>query len=118
MQLLADESTPFNLVQHIRDLEVEISTVKEMGLSGKPDEEVLSFAIKNKLTLITADIEFGNILLYPPASHLGVIVIRYSPRVTPELLRIVSDFVEQHEATNLSKTLVIIDKSKYRVRRY
>ena len=118
MQLLADESTPFNLVQHIRGLEVEISTAKEMGLSGKPDEGVLSFAIKNKLTLITANIEFGNILLYPPASHLGVIVIRYSPRVTPELLRIVSDFVEQYKAADLSKILVVIDKNKYRVRKY
>ena len=118
MQLLADESTPFNLVQHIRGLEVEISTAKEMGLSGKPDEEILSFAIKNKLTLITADIEFGNILLYPPASHLGVVVLRYSPRVTPELLQIVSDFVEKYKATDLFRTLVIIDKNKYRVRKY
>ena len=118
MQLLADESTPFNIVQHILGLEVEISTVKEMGLSGKPDEEIISFVVKNKITLISADIEFGNILLYPPASHLGVIVIRYSPRVISELLQVVSDFIEQHKAANLSKTLVIIDKNKYRVRRY
>jgi|SRR3990167_3098944 len=118
MRLLADESTPFNLVQHIRSLNVEISTAKEEGLSGKNDEEVLSFAVKNKLTLITADIEFGNILLYPPASHLGVIVIRYSPRVTPELLQVISNFIRQSKDTNLSKTLVVIDKNKYRVRRY
>ena len=118
MRLFADESTPHNLVQHLRNSGIEVITVKEKGLSGAEDEKVLKFAVDNKLTLLTADLDFGNILLYPPATHLGVIVVRYYPKVTPQLLKVISLFIENYKGQNLEKTLVIIDKNKYRVRRF
>jgi len=83
MQILADESTPFILVQHIKNIGVRVFTAKEKGLRGKPDEEVLEFAVEHKLIILTSGLDFGNILLYPPTSHL-----------------------------------VVIDKNKYRVRKY
>jgi len=118
MQLFADESTPYNLIQHFRNSGIEVITVKEKGLSGAEDEKVLKFAVDNKLTLLTADLDFGNILLYPPATHLGVIVIRYSPRVTIQLLKVIDAFVGSYKNEDLEKSLIIIDKSKYRVRRF
>ena len=118
MQLFADESTPHNLVQHLRNSGIEVITVKEKGLSGAEDEKVLKFAVDNKLILLTADLDFGNILLYPPAKHLGIIVIRYSPKVTMQLLKVIDDFVGSYKNEDLEKSLIIIDKSKYRVRRF
>ena len=117
MQLFADESTPYNLIQHFINSGIEVITVKEKGFSGAEDEKVLKFAVDNKLILLTADLDFGNILLYPPAKHLGVIVIRYSPKVTIQLLKVIDDFVGSYKNEELEKSLVIIDKNKYRVRR-
>jgi predicted nuclease of predicted toxin-antitoxin system len=71
----------------------DVCTVEAEGLCGRPDHEVLAAASNEGRCLITLDLEFANPLVYPPAGHRGVVVLRVSRRTSKaevlELLELV-----------------------------
>ena len=54
----------------------EVLSLEELTDPSASDPEVLRLAIARDLVLLTNDIGFGNVLLYPPAEHCGMIVLK------------------------------------------
>jgi predicted nuclease of predicted toxin-antitoxin system len=44
-------------------------TVVQQALGGQPDERVIDVCSREQRALVTADLDFSNILTYPPARH-------------------------------------------------
>jgi predicted nuclease of predicted toxin-antitoxin system len=74
---LIDECVGLTTINFLRELGYPLITVEEAEFDGKSDFEILNLAIRKKCVLITEDIEFGNILLYPPKTHHGIILLRF-----------------------------------------
>jgi predicted nuclease of predicted toxin-antitoxin system len=87
-----------------------------VGLSGKPDEEILAYAVMHERVLITIDMDFSNIRYYTPKSHKGIIVAKIRPRNVSEVHRVLEYLLNNTEPDRLSTSLVIVDQSKYRIR--
>ncbi len=51
-------------------------SVVEQALGGQPDERVIDVCRREGRALVTLDLDFSNILAYPPAEFAGVIVLR------------------------------------------
>ena len=80
MRLLADECVSPVTVELLREGGHEVQTAQEARLTGQEDAVVLAHAVGAGQVLITSDMHFSNILLFPPAGHLGIFVLKIRPR--------------------------------------
>ncbi|MDA2938082.1 hypothetical protein MYX75_07465 [Acidobacteria bacterium AH-259-A15] len=73
------------------------------------------------MILLTADKGFGDVRVYPPSMHVGVIVLRITPKDAAEgmvkLHGVVQKLLTESTEEDYSKTLFIVDRSKYRKRK-
>jgi predicted nuclease of predicted toxin-antitoxin system len=51
-------------------------SVVQQALGGQPDERVIDVCSREHRTLVTLDLDFSNILAYPPARFAGIVVLR------------------------------------------
>jgi predicted nuclease of predicted toxin-antitoxin system len=74
---LVDEDLPRSVTRELGSAGVGIVDVRDVGLRGRPDGEVLAYAVREARAVITADVEFGNILRFPLGEHAGILVARF-----------------------------------------
>ena len=79
---LVDEDLPRSLARSLSAAGMQSIHVIEAGLRGRSDSDVLAEANRNRRTLLTADLDFSNLLQYPLGSHAGIVIARF-PNETP-----------------------------------
>jgi len=67
--------------------------------------------------LLTVDLDFANILHYPPQSHAGVIVLRYHIQDEVALDTTLQQALNDLYRSGLRQTLLIVDPRRYRIGR-
>jgi predicted nuclease of predicted toxin-antitoxin system len=87
MNLFADECVYKVTVDLLRSWGHDVLTAQEVGLSGKPDEEILAYAVRHERVLITIDMDFSNIRHYTPESHRGIIVAKIRRATQMQFIR-------------------------------
>lgn len=80
------------------------------------DELLLSYAVSKKRIFLTRDMQFSNILVYPPSMHLGLIVIKIKPHTTDSVHRILKIALSKLDQEKIQQTLIIVDQKKFRMR--
>jgi predicted nuclease of predicted toxin-antitoxin system len=115
---LVDENLPRAVADALIELGLVATTVRQAGLQGAADDVVLHFAVSRNATLITADLDFANLLLFPLGSHSGIVVLR-----VPEdlhymtLVRRVVEVVQGELAPGINGSLAVVTMSRVRIRR-
>ena len=61
-----DENTSRTLVAVLLATGYQAEHVHDIGLQGYPDEAIFAYAQVHEQTIITVDLDFSNILHYPP----------------------------------------------------
>jgi predicted nuclease of predicted toxin-antitoxin system len=59
----------------------EATDVRDIGLAGHKDPAILARAQAMDAVLVTADLEFANLLRFPLGSYAGIIVTRTPNRM-------------------------------------
>ena len=116
MNFLADECVYSITTQLLRSWAHNVLTAQEVGLAGKPDANILAYAVEHKRVLITIDMDFSNIRRYPPESHTGIIVLKIRPRTVEKVHTVLAQVLRDVGIEQLSKSLIMIDQTKYRIR--
>jgi predicted nuclease of predicted toxin-antitoxin system len=57
-------------------LGVDVVDARDVGLSGADDPEVFAHAQQEVRTLVSRDVDFADIIAYPPGKHHGIVVAR------------------------------------------
>jgi predicted nuclease of predicted toxin-antitoxin system len=116
LRFLTDEDVPRSTARVLRDAGFDAIDVRDVGLRGKSDALVFAYAQREERLLITCDLGFSNILRFPPAENVGLLVVRI-PDSEPiesfnhEILRAVTEIGE-----NLRRHLAIVEIGKVRLR--
>jgi hypothetical protein len=55
----------------------DVRLVEEEGLRGAPDVSIGQVAIQEALCLVTLDLDFANVIAFPPHQYSGIIVLRH-----------------------------------------
>lgn len=114
---LVDENTSRTLVSALRAAGYMAEHVYDAGLQGHLDADVYAYAQAHKQTIITIDLDFANIITYPPP-HYGIIVLRIPQNSsTADLIHEVQNALEALSEQSLVNTLVIVEQGRIRVRR-
>ncbi|HCI78372.1 MAG TPA: hypothetical protein DHW02_01625 [Ktedonobacter sp.] len=115
--VLVDENMSRTLVSALQTRGHSAEHVHEIGLNGHPDSEVFAYALAHKKIIITIDLDFSNIIQYPPP-HFGIIVLRIpdSVPVTDRIEEILKS-VDQLKDSDLANTIVIVEQGRMRIRK-
>lgn len=113
---LVDENTSRTLAEALRSSGYVAEHVVEAGLQGHPDANVFAYAQAHHATLITADLDFAQIPVYPPP-HAGILVLRLPDTMpTSELIQEVLRALATLGGQNLADVLFIIEPGRMRRR--
>lgn len=117
LRLLVDENLPRSLTRALREVGHEVWDIRELGLRGISDEQVFRQAQELGAALLSADKGFGNVVRFPPASHLGIVVVRL-PTDMPvaDLCRVVISALKGLEPDELRGRLCIVRPGQVRFR--
>jgi predicted nuclease of predicted toxin-antitoxin system len=114
---LVDENLPRSLAPRLRKVGLEVRDVRDEGLRGRPDPEILEFAVSHGLILITSDLGFGSLLRSFPSCR-GLVIARL-PDDWPASA--IDDAVERAlvrlSEQDLSASLIVIEPDRIRRRR-
>ena len=117
IKFIADECLSDKTVRFLRSLGYEVESVWDLNLRGAPNGGLLKRAIKDKKVFITEGQDFCNIIIYPPHLHHGVIVLKTSLKTEEQIRTVLKAFLSEFKPSDFEKTLIIVDKNRYRIRR-
>lgn len=89
MTLLFDENLSFRLAAQLADVYPDSLHVRDVGLVGRPDEEIWQYAARESCAIVTKDIDFyqGSMLHGAPPKIIWVRVGNTTTRAIAEVLR-------------------------------
>jgi predicted nuclease of predicted toxin-antitoxin system len=91
-------------------------SVVQQALGGQPDERVIDVCRREGRALITLDLDFSNILAYPPANFTGIVVLRLNDQAhvtVKAAIQRVLDFLPQEPVVG---ALWIVEERRIRIR--
>lgn len=106
-----------NLLEKLRFTTITLQSLNKLSAANG---EVLSLAEKHEAVLITCDLDFANLILYPLGTHPGIIVLRFRSEILSDvekLHEVLKRLLKEVKPEELQKSLTIIDLNKYRIRR-
>jgi predicted nuclease of predicted toxin-antitoxin system len=114
---LVDENLPRSLAPRLRKVGLETHDVRDEGLRGRSDLEILDFTISHGWVLVTSDLGFGSLLRSVPGCR-GLVIVRL-PADWPAVA--IGDVVERALSRlsegDLSASLIVIEPDRIRRRR-
>lgn len=115
---LVDEDLPRSLLGALRSAGMVAQDVRDIGLRGRPDHEIIEYAVQHRLALLTADVGFGNLLRFPLGRHTGVVIARFpneasTVQVNTAIVNALSDLTDDEIFGNL----IVIEPGRVRLRR-
>ena len=115
MNLLADESVEWSVVESLRRDSHQVLYVAELAPSIV-DEEVLGEANARGSVLVTADKDFGELVFRQRLVHSGVVLLRLAGLANATKAEIVAE-VCRTRAAELVGSFTVISPGQVRIRR-
>ncbi|MFA4858436.1 MAG: DUF5615 family PIN-like protein [Candidatus Margulisiibacteriota bacterium] len=116
-RFFANENISPHTVEFIKSLGFDIKSVREVGLKGATDEEIIEFAIKEGRIIITFDMDYAVAYYRVFAAKVGIIVIRLRSQWHENVNREIDRFLRARlfEKEELKTALFILREGRYKV---
>lgn len=117
MKFILDANVPYSAKKIFRKNDAALH-VRDIDLADATDDEILKRAVASGAVLITRDLDFANIVAYPPETHCGVIALRLPSHFTAsQIKRVLKQFFSRIDKKSLQAALTIVEAHQYRMRR-
>jgi predicted nuclease of predicted toxin-antitoxin system len=91
-------------------------TVADQHLAGQPGVRVADVCRAEGRALLTLDLDFSDIRVYPPSNYSGIIVLRPSVQTVKNIQRLVGQVIAVLPNEPLAGNLWIVDEGQIRIR--
>ena len=115
IKLKIDENLPKEVAQLFNQRGRNAQTVLDQNLKGCTDEILLSICQEEKRILVTLDLDFSNITLYPPGTYEGIIVFRVKNQSKNTILSLIPMIDKMLDKEKLRGKLWIVEKERIRI---
>jgi predicted nuclease of predicted toxin-antitoxin system len=117
MRFLADMGIAPRIVAWLRQQGHEAHHLLEQGLQRLPDPEIFDKAIREHSTVLTFDLDFGEIVAFSGSTEVSVVLFRLdNTRTDFVLLRLAAVLKESGHLLSTG-VIVIVEDSRHRIRR-
>ena len=116
MRFKIDENLPQEVSQLLRERGHDAVSVFDQTLSGGKDPILFEVCQNERRALITLDLDFANIQAYPPATAVGIIVLRLVQQDKPRVLEAVEKLIPSFATKSVAQQLWIVEKDRIRIR--
>jgi predicted nuclease of predicted toxin-antitoxin system len=94
-----------------------VDTVADEGLIGGADSLVIEACRSDERLLLTFDVGFGDVRVYPPSSLHGIALLRLADQRPDLALDVLRRFLIEHPLDELDGALVVVSDDRVRIRR-
>lgn len=116
MKFKLDENFGTRTQHIIRAQGHDVMTVRDQRLQGCADQRLYEVCCAEKRCLVTLDLDFSDVLRFPPQQSHGIAVIRvpHNPSL-PLLEQLINQFLKSLESMPIEKQLWIVETGRIRV---
>lgn len=116
MRFKLDENIPRAVAEALRAAAHDADTALDEALGGGSDARLMDACRRERRVLVTLDLDFADIRLYPPAGHAGIWVLRPPLQNVQALLDAISGALALLSSEPADRRLWIIERDRVRVR--
>jgi predicted nuclease of predicted toxin-antitoxin system len=116
MKVKIDEDLPKNLAVILLERGYAVETVFQQGMSGWKDPDLWKTIQEEQRFLITADKGFGDIRVYPPGTHSGILLLRPDRDGILPITKLLESVVKKHDLSIFSGSITVATPRGIRVR--
>jgi predicted nuclease of predicted toxin-antitoxin system len=115
---LVDEDLPRTLAPSLRQAGLGAEDVRDRGLGGRPDSDIIAFTVSHRRVLVTRDVGVANLTRFPAGSEFGIVLVRLAQAMTTYDLnaRIVA-VLRDLKPADLVGSITVVEPGRIRVRR-
>lgn len=117
MKLKLDENVPPSLVPVFSDAGHDVLTAQQEGLTGSRDAVLLQAASSENRILVTLDLGFADLRIYPLGSHAGIVVFRGKSQRKSALEIPARELVNSGLLEGVRGAPAIVEQTRIRTRR-
>ena len=111
-----DENLPRRVEPALRALGHDVETAVSEGLAGCADPNLLAACGAEDRILVTLDLDFADIRVYPPGSHRGIWVLRPANQGFDTVLKLVHVGLQVAVLERTAGQLWVVEEKRVRIR--
>lgn len=116
MKFKLDENLGKSATKLLQKAGHNVETVPGENLGGSPDDVIFAACKKEKRSLITLDLDFANILRFPPYDTPGIIILRpYKYSSISQLLSLLNNLIKSCKSADPAGSIWIVESDKIRI---
>jgi predicted nuclease of predicted toxin-antitoxin system len=115
MRAKLNENIDARIAVVLRGAGHDATTVREQGLHGSADSDLCRICISENRVLITLDLDFSNVLRYPPEGTSGIIVLRGPDDLFSTVRILIETLIEALNKENPLSQLWIVEPGRVRI---
>jgi len=115
VKLKLDENIDTRLAHALRGAGHDAVTVREQDLHGTDDTDLYQICVSENRALVTLDLDFSNILRYPPEGTPGLVVLRGSDDLFVTTRILIETLIEALNKENPLNQLWIVEPGRVRI---
>ena len=116
MKFKTDENMPVEAAEDLRQAGYDAVTVAYQQLAGQSDVRGAGVCRAEGRALLTLDLDFSDIRVYPPSDYAGIIVLRPSVQTITNIRRLVRHAMALIPTEPLAGYLWVMDEGQIRIR--
>ena len=116
MRVKLDENLPIQLKRLFMESGHDAVTVLDEGIGGATDSDVALICLTEERVLVTQDMDFADIRMYPPGEYPGIVVFRLTSRTRDDLLEVGARLIETLNRSIPRGQLWIVEDTRVRIR--
>lgn len=117
MRFKVDENLHVEVADLLRGQGHDALTVFDQGLRGRDDRDIADTCWSEKRVLLSLDLDFSNILMFPPENYPGLIVLRLRLKGRAAVRHVVTRVMDHLNKEPLVGRLWIVDEHRIRIHR-
>lgn len=115
MRFKVDESLHLEIADLLRGRGHNALTVFDQGLRGRSDRDIADLSQYEDRILISLDLDFSNILMFPPEKYSGLIVLRLRRKSRSAVRQVITRIIDRLGEEPIEGRLWVVDEHRIRV---
>ncbi|MBI5527488.1 MAG: DUF5615 family PIN-like protein [Deltaproteobacteria bacterium] len=115
MKLKLDENLGYATKGFLLERGCDVVMVREQGLNGSLDEDLLPVVSREERIFVTLDRGFGNVHLYRPGEHAGIVVLRPPKQSSRRIIEMLAILLREVPLSSLDGAVTIVRPNRIRI---